>query len=530
MPSEDREAPMDALGRYWNDLVGDDVPPGDPAPDLDPALAETVRRLQALGTAPAPATARDRVWRGLEAHLGPMATVPLNGRVVGANHAPVSPPLAAGEPDPERRSPVNARRWWPYLEFAAMILLVVSLLGGYLYGSHILPWLVDLRRDPAPASVPFFRGGPARTGEQPGPGPDGSPVVRWRLATGAYPPAAASVADGIVYAGDLDGTLHAADLATGQERWTYVTGGPIGAAPAVADGVVYIGDQTGTLHALDAATGVPRWTARLGGGLFASSPAVVDGVVYVAGSRQTGASAPTIVDGVVYAGGDGSASRDPITLYAVDAAAGTPVWSRSTTRHGLYAFDAGTGAEQWFFPTRGYVHASAAVADGVVYVGANDGTISAIDTATGTARWTFQTGKPVTSPPAVVGGLVYVGGGDGRFFALDAATGAARWTADAGAIARSAPAVADGAVYVVAAGALVAMDASTGDGWRLPLGTGSTSSTTVDSSPAVVDGLVIAAGLAEDGTGALVAFGDPEGGTSLPGAGPIVPVFATPAP
>ena len=63
MPDDRRHE--NELNRFWNELVR---PTGDPdaaATELDPELTETVRRLRALAQTPPPASARERVRRGL---------------------------------------------------------------------------------------------------------------------------------------------------------------------------------------------------------------------------------------------------------------------------------------------------------------------------------------------------------------------------------------------------------------------------------------------------------------------------------
>ncbi|MEA2645642.1 MAG: hypothetical protein QOE92_725 [Chloroflexota bacterium] len=100
---------------------------------------------------------------------------------------------------------------------------------------------------------------------------------------------------------------------------------------------------------------------------------------------------------------------------------------------------------RWTFATGGVIAASAAVVDGVVYVGSWDGYEYALDAATGALRWkTFlgvTTGGSgcsnphaagISSAATVTGGVVYVGGGDAYWYALDAGTGAVLWKVFAG--------------------------------------------------------------------------------------------------
>jgi polyvinyl alcohol dehydrogenase (cytochrome) len=50
-----------------------------------------------------------------------------------------------------------------------------------------------------------------------------------------------SVANGVMYAGALDGHMYAFDAATGKILWSYPAGGSILGGPAIVDGVVYWG-------------------------------------------------------------------------------------------------------------------------------------------------------------------------------------------------------------------------------------------------------------------------------------------------
>src|SRR3984957_3804871 len=91
---------------------------------------------------------------------------------------------------------------------------------------------------------------------------------------------------------------------------------------------------------------------------------------------------------------------------------------------------------------------SAAVADGVVYVGSYDGYVYALNAATGVKLWSFATGGEVFSSPAVANGVVYVGSNDQNVYALNATTGAKLWSYTAGYDVTSSPVVVDGVVYI----------------------------------------------------------------------------------
>jgi outer membrane protein assembly factor BamB len=134
----------------------------------------------------------------------------------------------------------------------------------------------------------------------------------------------------------------------------------------------------------------------------------------------------------------------------------------------------------------GSVGSSAAVFNGVVYFGSDDGKVYAANAASGAVLWTTITGGAVRSSPAVVNGVVYVGSQDGKAYALNATTGAIVWTATIGTpIGDSTPAVSNGVVYILGS-ALVALDATTGATlWTFPV-----SDIASESSPVVADGRV----------------------------------------
>jgi eukaryotic-like serine/threonine-protein kinase len=129
------------------------------------------------------------------------------------------------------------------------------------------------------------------------------------------------------------------------------------------------------------------------------------------------------------------------------------------------------------------------VADGLVYIGGNDGAVHAFETTAGAPRWSsnrFPARRPTaenaydllglgpTSSLTVADGVVYAAGRDGQLHALDAPTGVEKWTAPIGTTNQfgSAPAVMNGLVYVQT-DALHALDAATGaERWVTATGNG----------------------------------------------------------
>jgi outer membrane protein assembly factor BamB len=306
-----------------------------------------------------------------------------------------------------------------------------------------------------------------RSGFNPGehelsPSTVGNLEMQWAFSGRAEMIGSPVVVSGVVYAGDMSGTLYAVDAATGNQLWTRAGLGTCAGDPQVAGGRIYVPTCLGnSVVALDAATGQPQWTQVTGGGVF-RAPAVADGLVY--------------------------ASSNDGRLYAWDAVTGASRWKVETgsssevvtVSGGLVylgganvdfqAFDALTGDLAWSTRLRGY-GAGAAVVDGVLYVGTNTGIpykFYALDAATGVPLWSRTIHDSVIAhgvldTPAVANGMVYVGAQDGNLYAMRAATGKLRWIfhGEEGGFFLSAPVIANGVVYV-GKESLLAIDARTG--------------------------------------------------------------------
>ncbi|MBP2158733.1 MULTISPECIES: PQQ-binding-like beta-propeller repeat protein [Asticcacaulis] len=152
----------------------------------------------------------------------------------------------------------------------------------------------------------------------------------------------------------------------------------------------------------------------------------------------------------------------------------------------LYALDMTTLKVAWLFHSEGAIASTPAVADGRVHFLSRDGVFYALS-LDGQLLWRFRTGGehrfaavggygldaslgPVPDPwdlyqssPLVRDGVVYFGSSDGHVRALDAATGKLLWAHDAVDPIHSSPAWADGKIVVGTWGTrLLALDAKTG--------------------------------------------------------------------
>lgn len=158
----------------------------------------------------------------------------------------------------------------------------------------------------------------------------------------------------------------------------------------------------------------------------------------------------------------------------------------------------------WTYECGDTVESSAAVADGVVYVGCGDGKLTALDLADGKLKWRYSTGDLIgESSPAVSGGVVYVGDLMGLLHAVDAATGEKLWTYETHSEIKSSPTIYEGKVLIGSYDeSLHAVDAKTGKAvWKFQtLGP-------VHGTPGVMDGVTYVAGCDENFRAIRVADG-----------------------
>jgi len=309
-----------------------------------------------------------------------------------------------------------------------------------------------------------------------------------------------AVVNGVVYVGtrDENGTEHngvrAVDFSSGRKLWQFRTEAQVQASPAVAEDLVFASTVRGTLYALDSRTGEKRWERAVGAdevnrGWMYFSPTVANGTVYqayttVAGGgvlaldARTGAErwnsrpasfnnwisegSPVVNDGRLYVIGQGG------WIFALDADTGALLWSKQPSggwvhsmpaiaggrlfagfQNGiLVALDAVTGAELWRYKSEdpsyifgNSVGSSPAVDGNTVFMGFHDGNITALDVQTGAKRWSYRTGGGIISSVAVSGDSLYVGSNDGSLYSVDKLTGTPLWHHEIGAWVASSPAV-----------------------------------------------------------------------------------------
>ena len=174
--------------------------------------------------------------------------------------------------------------------------------------------------------------------------------MRWRYRTGDVVSSSAAFYNDAAVIGSRDGVLYALNLRDGETRWKSEGHGGIDVIPHVKDDVVYFGTGQGQLVAVHAQTGADVWRVQNDGpGIFQSSP--------------------TTYETLLVSGGGGNRLR---------------------------GFKKSTGEKVWEYRTDLWVQSSAAVRNGVAYIGSDDGWLHAVDAKTGKLRWRFAAALPGT--------------------------------------------------------------------------------------------------------------------------------------
>ncbi len=248
--------------------------------------------------------------------------------------------------------------------------------------------------------------------------------------------------------------------------WTQDLGSIVASAPAPTAAAVYVGTTNGMLFALSNDTGAILWQLQLDQPLH-SSPAVDE------------------MEGRLFVGAGN-------VLYAINAADGSLIWTHATTGFVLaspavyndvvyassvdgqiLALSGPEGTPIWITNTpSGFISSPAlGTGEGLLFTTGLDGVLRAFDLGNGNPVWTFSTGTPFLSSPTVDAGRLFISEGRGRVMALDSTDGTPLWevTGEGGLI--PSPSAAHGQIYVsLAPATLSALDPATGQEiWRAAL-------------------------------------------------------------
>ncbi|MDD2823348.1 MAG: PQQ-binding-like beta-propeller repeat protein [Candidatus Daviesbacteria bacterium] len=99
----------------------------------------------------------------------------------------------------------------------------------------------------------------------------------------------------------------------------------------------------------------------------------------------------------------------------------------------LYALSTTDGHTVWSYKTGSGLVNSAAYDNGRVFFGSTDHNIYAVNANDGSLAWKVLTGSTVKTAPVIANGIVYIGSSDGNMYAINGSTGAQVWKHDIGA-------------------------------------------------------------------------------------------------
>jgi outer membrane protein assembly factor BamB len=323
----------------------------------------------------------------------------------------------------------------------------------------------------------WSRGGPGHAGASAAVGPKREPSLLWSVPLGAVvfatPTLVAGPSGTIAYVGthgghfvgvavdgEKAGTI-VLDLDLGGRIWA--TAGAYGEGDALR---LYVGNDDDTLFAIapnaSNSGGSPAehivWRKRLGNCENTRSPGPE-------GARCDVDGGPTIApDGDLFVGADGIYRLAPdgeIRWHWPPAEVvprakhvfSTPVLSDGHVYVGgqdgfITALSAETGEQQWQYTVQADVDGSGVIGpDGALFIGADDGRIYAIR-SDGSLRWSFVAQRDIRSSLGIApDGTVYATSFDGNLYSL-AASGEVNWVLPSGGVIHSSPVVdVDGHVF-----------------------------------------------------------------------------------
>jgi outer membrane protein assembly factor BamB len=125
------------------------------------------------------------------------------------------------------------------------------------------------------------------TSDNPSFASDSTSRIRWVLDAGAALAGPIHAEAGNIYFGDLannaykvntanrSSTSLASELSAGRGEWKYDAGAWVWAKPLIEDGTIFISALDGSIHALDAASGNQKWTVSIEGQIV-SPPTLFD--------------------------------------------------------------------------------------------------------------------------------------------------------------------------------------------------------------------------------------------------------------
>ena len=253
-----------------------------------------------------------------------------------------------------------------------------------------------------------------------------------------FPPVGAN---GVMVAGEVEGSVSALDTNSGQILWRVRLEGPVIASPVIAGDVVLVADSAKNLWALDMQTGAARWAQNASDQVSAAPVVVRDKVIVVRDDRSI--TALRLRDGTrVWGQKSTSLIRSP------PAATDEQVVVANEDGE-VVAFDPDNGTRRWTANARGIPASGPAIGEGVVVVSIQGGTVYGFAEDSGDLAWEENLNVNVFIDVAIADGKVVLIAGTTRLIALDADAGDRLWESPLGSAHYTAPVVAGNEVVTV---------------------------------------------------------------------------------
>src|SRR5690554_2032628 len=218
----------------------------------------------------------------------------------------------------------------------------------------------------------------------------------WQLKTKEEISGGISVDSGILYLGSSAGELIARSSEDGSELWRKQLSSEILSIPRSNGNVVAVQTMNGRLYALDSRTGDQLW-------FYESPPPVL---------ILRGTPSPVVIDNAIYAGFSNG------RLMAFNPQNGLILWEQRI------ALPQGRSELERMVD----IHASPVLHEGILYVAAYQGRVSAVARGTGSSVWAQV--ASTSEDFAVANGRLFLSQSDGQINSYNSATGELVWTND----------------------------------------------------------------------------------------------------
>jgi outer membrane protein assembly factor BamB len=215
---------------------------------------------------------------------------------------------------------------------------------------------------------------------------------------------------GVIALAQSDGVLHCVDLEAGKLQWKTPPFERCDGSPSALGGLAVLGSCASALHVYEVAQpGKPR-DIELGGDSQVAGGVALSGAQAFAGTRGGKLVAADIASGkVLWSNGD--RKREAFSTPAV----GAKVVVFAADDGHVSAVDRATGRTLWSTDTGGSPTSPVLAGNRVVVT--SSGTLLILDLADGKKIWSAEVSDDATSP-AVAGGVIYVGADDGTVSAF----------------------------------------------------------------------------------------------------------------